>query len=94
MTERTWMVELREERYGTLMLAARAAKSSPTLIRMIEGGSVTLPEIAKRIGKALGMTKAQIAEITCSETVARRAREAQQTAKSRNNDRLRGVYGG
>lgn len=91
--ERQWMVELREARYPTLKEASDAAKASPTLLRIIEEGSVTLPEIAKGIGKAYGMTAAQVKEITCAATVERRAREAQQTAAEKRQDRLREVYG-
>lgn len=92
--ERTWMEALREERYVSLRAAADAAKCSPTLLRIIEGGSVTLPEIAKRIGKAYGMTKEQVKEITCEATVARRAREARMTAAERDRDRMQEAYQG
>lgn len=92
--QRTWMIEMRESRYVTLMAASNAAKASPTLLRIIEEGGVTMPEIAKRIGEAYGMSRGQIKEIACDATVERRAREAQKTLAEKKQDRLREVYFG
>jgi hypothetical protein len=45
---------------------------SPALIDWLEAGSVTAPELARRIGEVLGLTDGQIHAITCQETLARR----------------------
>jgi len=75
MVERGWFAAARARWFETAQDAAQACKVSPRLIEYLEEGSVTAPEIAKRIGKALGLTKEQVEAITCQETVARRKAE-------------------
>lgn len=73
--ERGWFESARAARYPTAEAAAKNLGVSPRLIEWLECGSVTAPELAKRIGKALGLTKEQVDAITCQETVARRKAE-------------------
>jgi hypothetical protein len=42
----------------------------------LECGSVTAPELARRIGRVMGLTRAQVKAITCARTAIRRAKEA------------------
>ena len=92
MRERGWMIALRENQYASIMAASRACKTSPTLLRIIEEGSVTLPEIADRIGKGYGMSAEQIDEITCQATVERRALIEKMHTKELRDRRIEGCY--
>jgi hypothetical protein len=71
-----WFERARAARYPTTEEAARACHVSAKLMWHLECGSVTAPELAKRVGCVLGLTKAQVKAITCAKTVARRAEEA------------------
>jgi len=73
--ERGWFETARAAKYPTIEAAARALGVSPRLIEWLEGGSVTAPEIAKRIGKGLGLTPDQVVAITCQDSVIRRRAE-------------------
>jgi len=73
--EQGWFEAARAARYPTIQEAARACGVSPRLIEHLEYGSTTAPEIARRIGKALGLTAEQVAAITCQDSVARRGLE-------------------
>lgn len=72
-----WFEAARAARYPTVEAAAKDLGVSPRLIEWLECGSVTAPEIAKRIGKALGLTREQVEAITCQASVARRKAERQ-----------------
>jgi hypothetical protein len=71
-----WFERERTARFPTTEEAARACRVSTKLMWHLECGSVTAPELAKRIGCALGLTKAQVRAITCARTAARRVEEA------------------
>ena len=90
---RDWMVALRAARYGSIREAAKAADLSLDTLEIVEAGGVTGPGIAQRIGRAYGMSRTQVTEITCQATVERRRREAAQSRKERARDRLKEVYG-
>jgi len=71
-----WFERARMARFPTTEEAARACRVSAKLMWHLECGSVTAPELAKRVGRVLGLTKAQVRAITCARTAARRAGEA------------------
>jgi transcriptional regulator with XRE-family HTH domain len=70
-----WFRAARAARYPTAGEAARACGVSPALIDWLEAGSVTAPELARQLGRVLGLTDGQIHAITSQETVARRELE-------------------
>ena len=80
-----WFECARAARYPTTEEAARACRVSPKLMWHLECGSVTAPEIAKRVGRALGLTCAQVKAITCARTVARRVEEARGMSEERDS---------
>lgn len=71
-----WFERARAAHYPTTEEAARACRVSAKLMWHLECGSVTAPELAKRVGRVLGLTKAQVKAITCARTVARHMEEA------------------
>jgi predicted transcriptional regulator len=73
--EKGWFRRARAQWFETPDDLARACDVSVDLIHWLEAGSVTAPELAKRIGKALGLTKEQVDAITCQESVQRRKAE-------------------
>lgn len=90
---RDWMIALREAQGWTARDAAKAADLRLDTLEIVEAGGVTGPGIARRIGKAYGMSREEINEITCQATVERRRREAAQSRMEKARDRLREVYG-
>lgn len=91
---RDWMIALREARYESLREAAKAAGLRLDTLEIMEAGGVTAPEVARRIGAAYGMSKAQIVEITCQASVERRKREKSKSRTERARERMKEVYGG
>ena len=81
--EKGWFREIREENYPTAAAAAKACGVSAPLIEWLERGSVTAPELAKRIGKVIGLTREQVSAITCQATVARREIERHYSAQDK-----------
>ena len=73
--QKGWFRAARTQWFETAQDAAHACGVSPRLIEYLESGSVTAPELAKRIGETLGLTKDQINAITCQESLARRELE-------------------
>lgn len=71
-----WFERARAERFSTTEEAARACSVSPVLMWRLECGGVTAPELARRIGRAMGLTRAGVRGITCAKTAMRRKREA------------------
>lgn len=71
-----WFERARAARFPTTEEAAHACRVSAKLMWHLECGSVTAPELAKRVGRVLGLTSAQVKAITCARTVARRVEEA------------------
>ncbi len=70
-----WFERVRAARFSTIEEAARACRVSAKLMWHLECGSVTAPELAKRIGRGLGLTKAQVKALTCARTAMRRVEE-------------------
>ena len=71
-----WFEQARARRFSTTEEAASAARVSAKLMWHLECGSVTAPELALRIGRALGLSLTEIRAITCARTVTRRREEA------------------
>lgn len=71
-----WFEHARAARYPTTEEAAHACRVSAKLMWHLECGSVTAPELARRIGRTLGLTRTQVKAITCAKTAARRLEEA------------------
>lgn len=57
---------------------ARKCRCGPVLLGMVERGEITVPGIAKRIGKAYGLTKAETALLMPDKDVIKAARETQE----------------
>lgn len=68
----------RAAKFQTTEDAAHACGVSAKLMWHLECGGVTAPELARRIGLALGLSGAEIKGITCAKTAARRRRQAAQ----------------
>jgi len=75
--EEGWFERARTARYPTTRAAASACRVSPTLMWRLECGGVTAPELAVRVGRAMGLSRAQVRALTCAKTVERRRRDAQ-----------------
>ncbi len=71
-----WFERARAARYPTTEAAAHVCRVSAKLMWHLECGSVTAPELAKRVGRMLRLTRAQVLAITCARTAARRVEEA------------------
>jgi hypothetical protein len=71
-----WFEQIRKEQFPTTEAAARACGVGTKLMWHLECGSVTVPELARRIGRVMGLTRAQVSELTSQKTVARRREEA------------------
>ena len=67
----------RAAKFPTTEAAAHACGVSAKLMWHLECGGVTAPELARRVGRVLGLSGAEVRAITCAKTVARRKREAQ-----------------
>ena len=78
-----WFERARAARFPTTEEAAHACRVSAKLMWRLECGSVTAPELSKRIGRVLGLTQAQVKAITCARTVARREEEARGVSEER-----------
>ena len=76
MLEEGWFERARSERFPTTEEAARACRVSAKLMWHLECGGVTAPELAQRIGRVLGLGRAQVKALTCARTIARRREEA------------------
>ncbi len=81
--EKGWFAAARAAKFPTAGDAAKACGVSKQLIEWLEVGSTTAPELAKRIGKVLGLTREQVDALTCQETLRRREREKRLTADDR-----------
>lgn len=73
--EKRWFEAARAAKFPTADAAAKACGVSTQLINWLEVGSTTAPELAKKIGKVLELSKAQVDAITCQESLRRRERE-------------------
>ncbi len=67
-----WLEQARAERFATTEEAARACGIGAKLMWILECGGVTSPEIARRVGRGLGLTRRQMRAVTCAGTAARR----------------------
>jgi len=83
-----WLEKARAARFATIEAAARACGIGPRLMWILECGGVTSPEIARRVGRALGLGRAQVRAITSAKTAARRqaARRAAQSGAAREGE--------
>lgn len=70
-----WFARRRAERFQSTEDAARACGIGAKLMWILECGGVTSPEIARRVGRGLRLTRAEVRGITCAGTAARRRRE-------------------
>jgi hypothetical protein len=71
-----WFERARAGRFPTTEEAAHACHVSTKLMWNLECGSVTAPELAQRIGRTMGLTRAQVEALTCARTAVRRSEEA------------------
>jgi hypothetical protein len=70
-----WFERARAARFASTRDAARACRVSDRLMWYLECGSVTAPELARRIGRVLKLSRAQIDALTCWKSVERRRAE-------------------
>jgi len=70
-----WFARRRAERFRTTEDAAHACGIGAKLMWILECGGVTSPEIARRVGRAMRLTRAEVRGITSAATAARRRRE-------------------
>ncbi len=73
-----WFARRRAERFATTEDAARACGIGAKLMWILECGGVTSPEIARRVGRGMRLTRMEVRGITCAGTAARRRREGLQ----------------
>ncbi len=78
-----WFERARAARFPTTEEAARACRIGAKLMWHLECGGVTAPELARRVGRALGLTRTQVKAITCARTAARRVEEAREAREER-----------
>jgi hypothetical protein len=71
-----WFERARGERFSSTEEAARACRVSAKLMWYLECGSVTVPELARRIGRVLGLSRMEVKALTCARTMTRRWEEA------------------
>jgi len=71
-----WFERARAERFSSTEEAAHACRVGVKLMWHLECGSVTAPELARRIGRVLGLSRTEVRALTCARTVARRREEA------------------
>jgi hypothetical protein len=81
------------ERFSTTEEAAHACRVGAKLMWNLECGSVTAPELARRIGRVLGLSRVQVKALTCARTAQRRREEeqARQAGVSQEEAGVRGA---